>query len=399
VVLFVFFSVLDCVVAIERVGPASDGNCYTMRGLNMNHLAAPLELLLIDPPSDDNESPMQNPSSSVPNTPVPLVVPASVLAMESAAQSSAPDQCSEKHITEAERAKLLALLESDVELTDEQFEALANLAPPLEVKDEEEEELASETRTDEVEVKFEEVSHDYSNSGSMSMEEMMAQLPPPPTQSTSTTNGATVEEVSRDGGVVYNTNITSIGIGDGGNEVGMGKILALVESSQIPNAAQIACVIPTDHLHVASVSNWGGYALVAAAVTILIHESDDIADEAKKISHRRQSNVVKDSDNMLTMNVNSIIDSLNPMTDIPPVTSILSKDVLNSVSDKEDFLRKQFLPSRDQQLRSCQGLIDSGARDGVTKECALSVDGMPLETSLQVLDEINDIVVASLSSL
>ena len=49
----------------------------------------------------------------------------------------------------------------------------------------------------------------------------------------------------------------------------MGKVLPLVEQ-HIPNGAQIACVIPTDHLIVCSVSNWGGYALAAALAAGLV---------------------------------------------------------------------------------------------------------------------------------
>ena len=52
-------------------------------------------------------------------------------------------------------------------------------------------------------------------------------------------------------------NPRTIGIGDGGNEVGMGKIYDRVTSSAIPNAKEIACVVPSDHIIVASVSNWG----------------------------------------------------------------------------------------------------------------------------------------------
>jgi hypothetical protein len=64
------------------------------------------------------------------------------------------------------------------------------------------------------------------------------------------------------------TNITTIGIGDGGNEIGMGKIPRDVIERNIPNGALIACRIHTDHLIVCGVSNWGGYAL-AAGVGIL----------------------------------------------------------------------------------------------------------------------------------
>jgi D-glutamate cyclase len=57
--------------------------------------------------------------------------------------------------------------------------------------------------------------------------------------------------------------LTTIGIGDGGNEIGMGKIPRDVIQRNIPNGGLIACRVPTDYLIVAGVSNWGAYALAA----------------------------------------------------------------------------------------------------------------------------------------
>jgi hypothetical protein len=62
--------------------------------------------------------------------------------------------------------------------------------------------------------------------------------------------------------------LCTIGIGDGGNEIGMGKIPPDVIARNIPNGERIACHVPTDHLIVAGVSNWGAYAL-AAGVAVL----------------------------------------------------------------------------------------------------------------------------------
>jgi hypothetical protein len=62
--------------------------------------------------------------------------------------------------------------------------------------------------------------------------------------------------------------LITIGIGDGGNEIGMGKIPPEVIARNIPNGERIACRVPTDHLIVAGVSNWGAYAL-AAGVAVL----------------------------------------------------------------------------------------------------------------------------------
>jgi len=62
--------------------------------------------------------------------------------------------------------------------------------------------------------------------------------------------------------------LVTIGIGDGGNEIGMGKIPHETVVKNIPNGDLIHCRVPTDHLIVAGVSNWGAYAL-AAGVYVL----------------------------------------------------------------------------------------------------------------------------------
>jgi D-glutamate cyclase len=58
-------------------------------------------------------------------------------------------------------------------------------------------------------------------------------------------------------------NAKTIGIGDGGNEMGMGKIAHETIVKNINNGDQIHCKFQTDQLIVAGVSNWGGYALSA----------------------------------------------------------------------------------------------------------------------------------------
>lgn len=55
----------------------------------------------------------------------------------------------------------------------------------------------------------------------------------------------------------------TIGIGDGGNEIGMGAIHAEVVKA-IPIGAKIASVVSTDALVVAGMSNWGAWGLIAA---------------------------------------------------------------------------------------------------------------------------------------
>jgi hypothetical protein len=57
---------------------------------------------------------------------------------------------------------------------------------------------------------------------------------------------------------------TTIGIGDGGNEIGMSVLPQEIVRDDIPNGPLIASTTPADHLIVAGVSNWGGWGLLAA---------------------------------------------------------------------------------------------------------------------------------------
>ncbi len=60
--------------------------------------------------------------------------------------------------------------------------------------------------------------------------------------------------------------IPTIGIGDGGNEIGMGKIRDLVVK-HVPYGEKIASVVETDELILSAVSNWGAYGLIAEVST------------------------------------------------------------------------------------------------------------------------------------
>jgi hypothetical protein len=64
--------------------------------------------------------------------------------------------------------------------------------------------------------------------------------------------------------------VTTIGIGDGGNEIGMGKISWDVIRRNITGGGLVACRVPTQHLIVCGISNWGAYGL-AAGVRLLRH--------------------------------------------------------------------------------------------------------------------------------
>jgi hypothetical protein len=67
--------------------------------------------------------------------------------------------------------------------------------------------------------------------------------------------------------------VTTIGIGDGGNEIGMGKIPWDIIRRNIPGGAVVACRVATDLLIVCGISNWGAYGL-AAGVRLLRGKSE-----------------------------------------------------------------------------------------------------------------------------
>ena len=61
---------------------------------------------------------------------------------------------------------------------------------------------------------------------------------------------------------LFDGSVPSVGIGDGGNEIGMGNLEEIIAGvDTLPDLPTIATV---DRLVIASVSNWGGYGLVAA---------------------------------------------------------------------------------------------------------------------------------------
>lgn len=61
---------------------------------------------------------------------------------------------------------------------------------------------------------------------------------------------------------------TKLAVGDGGNEIGMGKLPPGLIARTVPNGEKIACVTSCDHLVVAGVSNWGAYGLMAVLAVL-----------------------------------------------------------------------------------------------------------------------------------
>ena len=65
----------------------------------------------------------------------------------------------------------------------------------------------------------------------------------------------------------------TIGIGDGGNEIGMGVLPDEIVREDIPNGHLISAAVSADYLIVSSVSNWGGWGLVSAMAMVAPKEA------------------------------------------------------------------------------------------------------------------------------
>ncbi|XP_023137813.2 D-glutamate cyclase, mitochondrial isoform X2 [Amphiprion ocellaris] len=126
--------------------------------------------------------------------------------------------------------------------------------------------------------------------------------------------------------------ITTTGIGDGGNELGMGKVKDKV-INLMPKGSLIACDVPADFAITAGVSNWGGYAV--ACGLYLLHTCP---------SHQRY---------------------LKKGLGLEPVTP---QDQL------QDWTAN--LPSVDKEESFLSTLVKFGIRSGKTAHLAMEVDGL-----------------------
>jgi hypothetical protein len=191
-----------------------------------------------------------------------------------------------------------------------------------------------------------------------------------------------------------------IGIGDGGNEVGMGKIYDLVSNScSIPNAAEIACETVADHLLVASVSNWGGYAL-AAAVAIVAADADNSDSQTGSKLHPellRRLQVEVDPDEMDTYEFR-----VERRRREEEAAAALAAAAMAAGNDSAAIRLAQYvdvcLPTAEDEVGMLAAMNAAGARDGITLSLEGMVDGMPIQTSLDILQEIRAACVAKRTS-
>eukprot|EP00731_Ephydatia_muelleri_P038147 Em0666g3a len=141
--------------------------------------------------------------------------------------------------------------------------------------------------------------------------------------------------------------VTTIGVGDGGNELGMGKARPLVEK-HISHGQVIACAVSSDFLVCAGVSNWGGYAVAGGLCVVR-----NCPTHQRYVSH-----------------------------------------AVGTVQDPQPLSVDSFLPTNDQTAELLRHMNTLGIRDGITHSLDQSVDGLPLQTHLHKLQQLRDIVIA-----
>jgi hypothetical protein len=127
-----------------------------------------------------------------------------------------------------------------------------------------------------------------------------------------------------------NKEYTRISIGDGGNEIGMGKLSHQIISENVKFGEFIACKTSCDYLIISGISNWGAYGLIALYSLLL--------DTNKKELFLKDFNI--ETDNAILINA----------------------------------------------------VKKGNAVDGITKKNELSIDGINQETNLVVLNNILEII-------
>jgi len=100
----------------------------------------------------------------------------------------------------------------------------------------------------------------------------------------------------------FNHNNT-IGIGDGGNEIGMGNLFS--EINNIKELPDEPCSTKVNHLIISSISNWGAYGLIAALSQKACKDLLPSVEEEKKLIEKLISNGAVDG---ITGEVKTMVD-------------------------------------------------------------------------------------------
>jgi hypothetical protein len=146
--------------------------------------------------------------------------------------------------------------------------------------------------------------------------------------------------------------LRTVAVGDGGNELGMGSLYAEVART-VPNGERTGCIVPSDFPVVASVSNWGGYALCCACALLAWDQQLPLATDGAAISCAGRHSA-------------------------------------------EEYVAR-LIPD----ARSLQAVMlaanEAGAVDGINGQAMGSVDGMPLHIHVSLLDRLRAITLGAMN--
>ncbi|CAM9480650.1 unnamed protein product [Phaeothamnion confervicola] len=199
-------------------------------------------------------------------------------------------------------------------------------------------------------------------------------------------DGAEIEERRR---------VVTVGIGDGGNELGMGKVHEHVLASTVPLAEKVACVVPTQHLIVSSVSNWGGYAL-AACMAVAVSPNAAAAAAASPASPSAEesaamSGASSDAGGGEAAALSVEAACAAALTAPPTEPAAAAAFAFGSAAEAVEAM----LVSSEAETALLERAVAAGARDGVTGRAEATVDGMPLAASLAVLTDLRTRALAA----
>jgi len=154
--------------------------------------------------------------------------------------------------------------------------------------------------------------------------------------------------------------VNFIAIGAGGNELGMGKVITLPNRMHIKHIPRSAfAVMAADCLIAASVSNWGAYALIAAAALVRYHDEEECA-----------------SGNNASVGTTG------------------EEGGRRKRRSRQEWI-DACLPSEHSETQLLHRCLDVGCRDGVSERIEASIDGMPLETSMECLRNIRNVALGA----
>ena len=181
---------------------------------------------------------------------------------------------------------------------------------------------------------------------------------------------------------------TSTGIGDGGNECGMGSVRSAVVK-HIPLGEEIGCVVPCDALIAAGVSNWGGWGLITAAEGLVRIAWECITVDPRSVASAATHTYSEGTEHCGEFAVAAVISALVAKA------HTVEHEAMRRLSAEAPGI---LLPTDAAEMRIAVAMELAGARDGITGAGQGNVDGMPHSVHLGVLGQLRTLLVDRYSS-